>query len=644
MDGLSRARRGGRKRTGNANHVNPPVEPAGEILVVDDEPANLKLLTALLTRQGYEVRATTNGAHALDSVVAKAPDVILLDVRMPEMDGYEVCWRLKADPRTRPIPVIFISALGDSADMVRGLGLGGADYIAKPFEPLEVLARIKTHVELRRTQLRLEQAHAELERRVEARTAELAHTARALQEREERLRLVMDATSDGVWDYDLQTNDVAFSDRCYAMLGYRPGEFAPSHEGFRNRIHPDDLPLVEAAIRAHLENRSPQFDVDFRIRNQAGEWAWIYGRGRVVARDGAGKPLRMVGSHADITKRKQAEQALFDSEHRLRLVVHNAPVIFFVLDAAGTILLADGHALDQFGSAPAAWIGHSVFAVFKDYPALLHDIRRALAGDLSRTEARLGQITFETAFSPYRDDGGRIDGLIVVAVDTSERTRAQARIRAALKEKDVLLREIFHRVKNNLQVIVSLLALQSREIADPAVRTFFTESADRIRAMALVHELLYRSSDLARIPFDNYLRQLLENLERQMGNPAVTLEKELAPVTLGLETAIPCGLIVNELMVNVFKHAFPAGRGGVAKIVLERDADAIIRIVVADTGVGLPADFAPDRVASLGWRLIVGLVNQIDGKIAVSPCNPTRIELRFADDNREAGRYQDALQ
>ncbi|MBK8336375.1 MAG: response regulator [Sterolibacteriaceae bacterium] len=219
--------------------MNPPVEPAGEILVVDDEPANLKLLTVLLTGQGYQVRATTNGAHALDSVAAKAPDVILLDVRMPDMDGYEVCWRLKADPRTRPIPVIFISALGDSADMVRGLGLGGADYIAKPFEPLEVLARIKTHVELRQTQRRLEQAHAELERRVEARTAELAHTARALQEREERLRLVMDATSDGVWDYDLQTNDVVFSDRCYAMLGYRPGEFVPSREGFRNRIPPN---------------------------------------------------------------------------------------------------------------------------------------------------------------------------------------------------------------------------------------------------------------------------------------------------------------------------------------------------------------------------------------------------------------------
>jgi PAS domain S-box-containing protein len=624
--------------------VKAPYEHAGEILVLDDEPANLKLLTALLTGQGYRVRATSSGAHALDSAAAKAPDVILLDVRMPEMDGYEVCWRLKADPRTRTIPVIFISALGDSADMVRGLGLGGADYIAKPFEPTEVLARVKTHVDLRRAQRHLELAHAELERRVEVRTAELAHATRALQEREERLRLVMDATSDGVWDYDLQTNDVVFSDRCYTMLGYRPGQFAPSHEGFRDRLHPDDLPLVEAAIRANLENRAPQFEVDFRIRNHAGEWAWIYCRGKVVARDGAGKPLRMVGSHQDITERKQAEQALRDSEHRLRLVVHNAPVITFVLDAAGTFRLADGHALSQFGSAPAAWVGHSIFEVFRDYPALLEDIRRALAGDLSRTEVQLGQTTFETAFSPYCDDDGRTDGLIVVAVNTTERTQAQARIRATLEEKDVLLREIFHRVKNNLQVIVSLLALQSRGIADPAVRAFFSESADRIRAMALVHELLYRSTDLARIPFDTYLRQLVEYLERQMRNPAVTLEQHLAPVTLGLETAIPCGLIVNELLVNAFKHGFPAGRGGVVTIGLERDTDATIRIVVADTGVGLPADFAPQQVGSLGWRLIVGLVNQIDGQIGIAPCNPTRIELRFADDNREARRYEHALQ
>lgn len=278
-------------------------ELAPEIVVVDDTPANLKLLATLLTEQGYRVRPASSGALALRSVHAKAPDLILLDVRMPELDGYAVCRQLKADPHTCAIPVIFISALNESTDKVQSFSVGGVDFITKPFEPAEVLARVKTHLELRRLQ-------QELERRVEARTADLAQAHHALQVSEERLQRVIEATSDGVWDWNLQSGETFFSDRWYTMLGYAPGEFAASYAAWQERLHPDDAAAAEAAVRAHLDGQSPEVDIELRMRTQKGDWQWVHDRGKVMERATTGEPLRMVGTQADIAARKRAEEQL----------------------------------------------------------------------------------------------------------------------------------------------------------------------------------------------------------------------------------------------------------------------------------------------------------------------------------------------
>jgi len=159
-----------------------------EILVVDDTPANLRLLSDLLTQHGYRVRPATDGALALKSVAAKNPDLILLDVSMPGMDGYDVCRRLKADEKSSRVPVIFISAFGDTRQKVSGFEVGGLDYITKPFEAEEVLARVRTHLRLRKAEEALRHAHDTLEVRVQERTAELQASNQALRESEEKAR------------------------------------------------------------------------------------------------------------------------------------------------------------------------------------------------------------------------------------------------------------------------------------------------------------------------------------------------------------------------------------------------------------------------------------------------------------------------
>jgi DNA-binding NtrC family response regulator len=159
-----------------------------EILVVDDTPASLRLLTELLTQHGYHVRPADDGSLALESIAAKTPDLILLDVSMPDMDGYEVCRRLKADEKSSRTPVIFISAFGDTHQKVTGFEAGGIDYITKPFEAEEVLARVRTHLRLRQAEEALRNAHNTLELRVQERTAELQVSNQALRESEEKTR------------------------------------------------------------------------------------------------------------------------------------------------------------------------------------------------------------------------------------------------------------------------------------------------------------------------------------------------------------------------------------------------------------------------------------------------------------------------
>ena len=180
--------------------------------------------------------------------------------------------------------------------------------------------------------------------------------------------------------------------------------------------------------------------------------------------------------------------------------------------------------------------------------------------------------------------------------DITERKRAEERIKASLREKEVLLKEIHHRVKNNLQVISSLVSLQADGLADPTLRDLFQDVRDRVRSMALVHEKLYQSANLARVEFADYARSLLAlplaGPRRRRGRVRLTLDLE--PVSLSVETAVPCGLILNELVSNALKHAFPGGRGGEVAVALHAGPDGRVRLRVRDNGVGLPA--------GLDWR------------------------------------------
>jgi len=213
--------------------------------------------------------------------------------------------------------------------------------------------------------------------------------------------------------------------------------------------------------------------------------------------------------------------------------------------------------------------------------------------------------------------------------EISERAQAEAKIKASLKEKEILLQEIHHRVKNNLQVISSLLNLQSQGIQDEKTLEVFQESQNRIRSMALIHEKLYRSSDLARVDFAEYIRNLASFLIRSYKSRAVRLDLQAADIYLSIDDAVPCGLIVNELISNALKHAFVDGREGEICVMMQQLADRQVRLVVRDNGVGLPKDVDYMNTGSLGLQLVTMLVEQLDGTIEIRNNVGAEFEILF---------------
>ena len=212
-----------------------------------------------------------------------------------------------------------------------------------------------------------------------------------------------------------------------------------------------------------------------------------------------------------------------------------------------------------------------------------------------------------------------------------ERQQAEEQVKASLAEKEVLLREIHHRVKNNMQVISSMLDLQADTLQDEQVRDLFKESQHRIKSMALIHEHLYQTPDLARIDFVDYVESLTSHLLRSYGikGGAVTLHLDIASIYLSIETAIPCGLIINELVSNALKYAFPDDQGGDISIELQPKAAQDLRLVIRDNGVGLPSDMDFRQSRSLGMTLVMTLVKQIRGVMEWRSVHGLEFQITF---------------
>ena len=345
----------------------------------------------------------------------------------------------------------------------------------------------------------------------------------------------------------------------------------------------------------------------------------------------------ILSSIRDVTAQRGAEA-------RFRGLLESAPDGIVVVDAQGTIVIVNSQTERMFGYGRDELVGQKIEILVPERFRPRHVGDRSSYGDDPHTRpmgagraltglSRDGnEFPVEISLSPLHTEQGTL--VMSIIRDITDRRHAEEQIQASLREKEALLREIHHRVKNNLQITSSLLRLQARQIADPQTRSLFDATQDRIRSMALVHEKLYQSTNLSRIDFAEYARTLGALLLSSFGiDPeAVRLEVTGHDVFLNIDVAVPCGLIVNELLSNALKHAFVAEAASRRKGAIRIDVDSDgfrCRLVVADDGVGLPKALDVDSAPTLGLRLVRGLVDQIGGTILMLTTAGTEYRISF---------------
>jgi two-component sensor histidine kinase len=286
--------------------------------------------------------------------------------------------------------------------------------------------------------------------------------------------------------------------------------------------------------------------------------------------------------------------------------------------------------LEDLGPAAQARAMLNILDDFSDDKKLLQETQRAVLNvlDDANEEKEHLQDTQRAVLNILDDLAHEKVRLEATQLEVA---RSEQALRASLKEKEILLKEIHHRVKNNLQVISSLLNLQAGYLEDASVRDVFTESQNRVLSIALVHEKLYRSTDLSHVDFGEYVSALIDNLFHTYDarDRAVQRSIEVNGVQLPIDLAIPCGLIVNELVINSLKHAFSdRGSGSIRVVLVESQPDSFV-LTVADDGIGMPANIDPRRTASLGLDLVFTFAEQIEATVEVSRTGGTSFRLEF---------------
>jgi PAS domain S-box-containing protein len=459
---------------------------------------------------------------------------------------------------------------------------------------------------------------------------ELERSQYMLHASEQKFRGMIENIRDAVWELDDRLLFTYVSPNTKDIIGYSlwelagksPFDFMPSEE--RERVSAmirdmvtwqHSITLVEAVF-LHKDGSL----VDTEISGTA----IVDPKGRITGYNCVTRDVRV---------RKTVEQAMrlwADIFHFTRMPIAISE------PGAATLLMFNPAFPDLFGYTPEELKGTPILNLMPpgtrdEYLGQIDAVNEKGHHTFEITLLRRGGTVFPALVDStvVRDAAGRVLYRITNVQDITERKRAEEQMLGSLREKEVMLKEIHHRVKNNLQIISSLLSLQSENIGNENPVRLFLESQDRIRSMALIHEKLYQSRDMARVDFAGYVRSLTANLVRSYTRGQnVRVCVDIRDVSLGIDTAIPCGLIINELVSNALKYAFPDGRAGEVRVGLDWDGHAYT-LTVADDGVGLPPGFDIRETRTLGLQLVSTLVDQLDGTIELVSTPGTLIRITF---------------
>ena len=469
----------------------------------------------------------------------------------------------------------------------------------------------------------------------------------ALRESERKFRSVIDTMPMMMDAFDEHGNIVYWNQECERITGFSVEEIVGNPESM-SLLYPDQSYRLKMMVEWE-ERGNDYYDWEWNIWTKDGEqrtiaWSNISDRFPIAG-------WATWGFGVDVTDRKKNNQELWQAQATLQAAMDRSPAGIAIAEAPTGNLLYVNNAglLIRGGDRESIVNGVGVNQYVSTWQLLDFDGRELNQDEVPLARAVLFGETCSREFivrrtdaddrtvianaAPIKDEHGEVTSAIVVFLDITDHKKAEDQIKASLKEKEVLLREIHHRVKNNLAVIGSLLTLQSGYATDDVHKKMFENTEARVRSMALAHELLYQSESLADIRSGEYIGNLVDHLIATANyiGAIINVKKEMEDVSFSLNTAIPVGFLVTELVSNCLKHAFTDRIEGEIRVSLRSVGDQEFELIVKDNGVGMPEDVDFENLTSLGLDLVDTFVEQLKGKLEIRGDEGTEVRVRFKE-------------
>ncbi len=458
----------------------------------------------------------------------------------------------------------------------------------------------------------------------------------ALQASEERYRSLVESTDDSIYTVNREGKYLFANVKMLSVLGLPLQKVVGRH--YSAFISGESAKEFSERLNQVFEYGKP---VTYECRSKGD--VWLLRTLSPIKDPETGEITAVTGITKSITEQKQAEEALQKERDRAQMYLDVAGVALVVIDADQKVSLINKKGCEILGHNENEIIGKNWFDSFiveLDRAEVKAVFDKLMVGEIEPVEYFENHVLTKSGEEkliawhnvPLKDEKGHIPATISSGEDITERKRAEDLIKAALKEKEVLLREIHHRVKNNLQVVSSLLNLQARAAKDKGITDILAESRNRINAMALIHSQLYENSDLSAINMKGFVDKLLGHILQSypVQDTKISSIIHVADYPLPISIAVPLGLIVNELLSNAFKHAFVNRKEGMIEVVLRASEEGVLSLTVSDDGVGLPERFDFKTSESLGLHVVKILVeDQLDGNMEVVRDKGTTFKIEF---------------
>jgi len=615
---------------------------AASVLVVEDDETTAELERRVLSRAGANVHVVSCVRDALQLLSERSFSAILIDYNLPDGQPWAVVDA--AQRRVPRIPAIVATAGGTEKIATEALHHHVAEYVKKTETFWGSLPSIVERVV------------------VAAREGERQRRSETL------FQLIANHASDIVEISDHAGIITYVSSACTQVLGYRPEEMM-GHRRIEFAHPDDDLGWLDESIPA----------LSRRTRRRAG---WQHKNGSCVWLDSASSVSRSVATdqkaeviaiHRDVTAQKRAEEALQESEARFRTLFAETPISLWEEDFSEVRKFLDEQPFERSSELCAHLRARPdvVAAAVQRIKVIAVNqatLRLYEASSQEQLFSRLGETFGPTLMTTFCEElcafisgkthfeaetttatlGGKpntvsvrvnvIPGcertwsrVVVSIFDLTAHKEVERRLRLSLRDKEVLLSEVHHRVKNNLQVVSSLLSLQASQVSDDQARQLFSDSQSRVKSIALAHEQLYQTANLSHIDLGDYAKALLRAIDHALNGTGrgISLRVEAEPLQLSADAAITCGLVINELVTNALKHGFPEGRRGSVLVDIKAHEQTAVQFSVRDDGKGLPESVDPWTAQSVGLSLVVGLARQLDATLKIERDGGTVFSLTF---------------